>query len=476
MLRAAYRGKDICILTHMRCRAFFGRYKTSKYFGTDGFRGEAGVTITAVQAFKCGRVLGWYFGANMGKKCRAVIGKDTRLSSYTLEYALAAGVTCSGGDAYILHVTTTPSVSYIARCDGFDCGVMISASHNGYRDNGIKLFNSQGEKLSGGVISLIERYLDGDLQPFGGDIPLAAGKDVGRTVDYISGRNRYTGHLISLSTCSYKGYKIGLDCANGSAFNIARSVFDALGAKTYIIGGEPDGTNINGGVGSTHIGALRKLVIENSLDLGFAFDGDADRCIAVDSRGEVVTGDEILYICAVFLKNRGELIDNKTVCTVMSNGGLISSLKNMGIDAEICGVGDGNVCAAMRETGAVLGGERSGHIVFSKYETTGDGLLTAIMLMEAVIAQNCNLYQLLKGYRPLGQINCSIPCTDKLRAMRGVAELAGGLEKEYGVRIVVRPSGTEPMIRLMAEGENPADCERAVKILSDRVTDNCKEY
>lgn len=457
-------------------RVRFWRQFTSKYFGTDGFRGEAGVTITAEQAFRCGRVLGWYFGPNMGKKCRAVIGKDTRLSSYMLEYALAAGITASGGDAFILHVTTTPSVSYIARCDGFDCGVMISASHNGFRDNGIKLFNSQGEKLSGGVIMLIERYLDGDLQPFGGDIPLASGKNVGRTVDYISGRNRYTGHLISLSTCSYKGYKIGIDGANGSAFNIAHSVFDALGAKTCVIGGEPDGTNINGGVGSTHIEALQKLVLENSLDMGFAFDGDADRCIAVDSRGEVVTGDEILYICAVFLKNRGELSGNRIVCTTLSNGGLIKSLAALGIDCEVCGVGDSNVCRAMRHTGAVLGGERSGHIIFSKYESTGDGLVTAIMLMEAIIAQNCNLYELLKGYKPLAQINCSVPCSDKIMAMRGVEELSKELSEELQVRIVARPSGTERLIRLMAEGENAEACALACKTLNEKIIANCSKY
>lgn len=434
------------------------------------------MTITAEQAFKCGRVLGWYFGVNMGKRCRAVIGKDTRLSSYMLEYALAAGFTASGGDAYILHVTTTPSVSYITRCDGFDCGVMISASHNNYRDNGIKLFNSQGEKLVGGVITLIEKYLDGDNRPFGGDIPFASGKSVGRTVDYLSGRNRYTGHLISLSTCSYKGLRVGLDGANGSAFLLARSVFDALGAKTYVIGGEPDGTNINGGVGSTHIEALQKLVLENSLDLGFAFDGDADRCIAVDSRGEVVTGDEILYICADYLKERGELNKNRIVCTTMSNGGLISSLKNLGIECEICGVGDGNVCRAMQQTSAVLGGERSGHIVFSKYESTGDGLVTAIMLMEALIARNCSMHELLKGYKPLAQINCNIPCSDKTAAMCGVEKLAEKLSEQLNLRIVVRPSGTEMVIRVMAEGENNEACALACKALNEKIISNCSNY
>lgn len=412
----------------------------------------------------------------MGKRCRAVIGKDTRLSSYMLEYALAAGFTASGGDAYILHVTTTPSVSYVTRCDGFDCGVMISASHNGFRDNGIKLFNSQGEKLSGGVISLTERYLDGDLSPFGGEIPFASGKNVGRTVDYISGRNRYVGHLISLSTCSYKGLKVGLDAANGSAWQIARSVFMALGAKTYVIGDDPDGTNINGGVGSTNIAALQKLVCENSLDLGFAFDGDGDRCIAVDSRGEVLTGDEILYICSDFLKSRGELSANKIVCTILSNGGLIKSLESKGIACEICDVGDSNVWREMQCSGAALGGERSGHIVFSKYETTGDGLVTALMIMEAVSAQKCNLYELLKGYKPFEQVNGNVPVENKSAAMCGLKELAGQLEKELNLRIIVRPSGTERLIRIMAEGEEYSACASAVETLAEKIARNCAKF
>ncbi len=393
-----------------------------------------------------------------------------------LEYALAAGFTASGGDAYILHVTTTPSVSYVTRCDGFDCGVMISASHNGYRDNGIKLFNSQGEKLSGGVISLTERYLDGDLTPFGGEIPFASGNNVGRTVDYISGRNRYVGHLISLSTCSYKGLNVGLDAANGSAWQIARSVFMALGAKTFVIGDNPDGTNINGGVGSTNIGALQKLVEENSLDLGFAFDGDGDRCIAVGSRGEVLTGDEILYICADFLKSKGELFKNTVVCTALSNGGLINSLKNKGVSTEICDVGDSNVWRAMQVSGAALGGERSGHIVFSKYETTGDGLVTALMIMEAISAQKCNLYELLKGYKPLEQINFNVPAENKTAAMSGVAELAAELSEKLNVRIVARPSGTERLIRLMAEGEVYGDCAAAVAALEKKVKANCAKF
>ncbi|MDE7329541.1 MAG: phosphoglucosamine mutase, partial [Clostridia bacterium] len=372
----------------------------NKYFGTDGFRGEAGADITANLAFKVGRVLGWYYSKKNGGKCRAVIGKDTRLSSYMLEYSLASGLTSSGCDAYILHVTTTPSVSYITRCDGFDCGIMVSASHNPYYDNGIKLLNGNGEKMEDEVISVVESYLDGDLTPFGGEeIPYARGKDIGRTVDYISGRNRYIGHLISLSSCSFKGLRVGLDGANGSAWQIARSVFDALGAKTYVIGATPDGLNVNEGVGSTHIEALRGLVTENSLDVGFAFDGDADRCIAVDAKGNTVTGDEILYLSAKYLKERGELAGNKIVCTTMSNGGLKKSLEKSGVGCIICGVGDKAVCDTMNACGAVLGGERSGHIVFSKYETTGDGLVTAIMIMEALVENKCGIERLLRGYR-----------------------------------------------------------------------------
>lgn len=449
----------------------FGGIMANKYFGTDGFRGEAGVTVTAGHAYKVGRILGWYFRTKNGGKPRAVIGKDTRLSSYMLEYSLACGLTSSGCDAYILHVTTTPSVSYVTRCDGFDCGIMVSASHNPYFDNGIKLLNDRGEKMDDEVISLVESYLDGDFSAFGGeDIPFARGRDIGRTVDYISGRNRYIGHLISLSTCSYKGLRIGLDGANGSAFSIARSVFDALGAKTYVIGDKPDGTNVNDGCGSTHMRALCNLVKENSLDAGFAFDGDADRCIAVDENGEVVTGDEEMFIAANYLKSRGELTGDKLVCTTMSNGGLIKSLALRGISAEICGVGDKIVCETMAKTGAALGGERSGHVVFSKYETTGDGLVTAIMIMEELVEKKCRMSELLKGYRALPQISLSVPVTDKSAAMEGVDALAKRLERELGLRIVVRPSGTENVIRVMAEGESEENCALACKILSSKIS------
>lgn len=428
--------------------------KIGRYFGTDGFRGEAGVSLTAEHAYAVGRILGYVFGKKRGKKCRAVIGKDTRRSSYMLEYALCAGLCASGADAYILHVTTTPSVSYITRCDEFDCGIMISASHNPYYDNGIKIMNGNGEKLEEAVVTEIENYLDGKIS----SIPLSTGQEIGRTVDYVSGRNRYIGHLISLSTCSYKGLRVGLDAANGSAFMIARSVFDALGAKTFVIGAEPDGYNVNDGVGSTHIEKLAALVKENSLDIGFAFDGDADRCIAVDERGEVMTGDEELYILSDWLKSRGELSGNKIVCTVLSNGGLIKSLENIGVGCEICAVGDRNVCETMMASGAVLGGERSGHVVFSKYETTGDGLVTAVMIMEALVEKKVKASGLLKGYKAFPQISVNVPVKDKFMRVEGLDDILQKLNGSLCTRIVVRPSGTENLIRIMAEGESYENC------------------
>lgn len=443
-----------------------------KFFGTDGFRGEAGVTITAEQAFKVGKILGWYFGARQNRKCRAVIGKDTRRSSYMLEYALAAGLTSVGADAHIMHVTTTPSVSYVTRCDGFDFGIMVSASHNPYYDNGIKLLNDRGEKMEDEVVALVESYLDGDFTAFGGkDIPFARGSDIGRTVDYVAGRNRYVGHLISLATCSYKGLRIGLDGANGSAFQIARSVFEALGAKTYMIGDAPDGTNVNDGVGATHIGALCDLVVKNSLDFGFAFDGDADRCIAVDGSGNVISGDEEMYILANYLLSRGELAHNKVVCTVLSNGGFIESLAARGIKCEVCDVGDKTVCDTMAKTGAVLGGERSGHVVFSKYETTGDGLVTAVLLMEAIV-ENRGFEGLLKGYKTFPQISLNVPVVDKARAMSGVEAVAEKLRHDLNVRLIVRPSGTERVIRVTAEGESEELCALACKIVESRINEN----
>ncbi|MDE6850425.1 MAG: phosphoglucosamine mutase [Clostridia bacterium] len=445
---------------------------TGKYFGTDGFRGCAGETITSEQAFKVGRFLGWYYTAK-GGRCRVVIGKDTRLSSYTLEYAIASGITASGGDAYILHVTTTPSVSFVTRCEGFDCGVMISASHNSFLDNGIKLVNSRGEKMERGVLNLIEDYIDGRLfiggEPF--TIPFAKGDKIGRTVDYVAGRNRYTGHLISISTCSYKGLKVGLDCANGSGYKIARSVFDALGATVYEIGGEPNGLNVNEGCGATRPNALARLVKDNALDIGFAFDGDADRCICVDERGKIVDGDGVLYLAAKFLKDKGELLGDRIVATVMSNGGLKESLAAEGIAVEECAVGDSFVYRKMNESGAVLGGEQSGHIIFGKLESTGDGLVTAIMVMEAMSERDSPLSELVRGLKKRPQLTVNVRVRDKSAALdspKAVAAInsAQKLLKGRG-RLIVRKSGTEELIRITVEAKSQDECERICNEIED---------
>ncbi|MBO7451262.1 MAG: phosphoglucosamine mutase, partial [Clostridiales bacterium] len=353
-----------------------------KYFGTDGFRGEANKNLDYEHAIKIGRFLGWYYGAKQGKKAKVVIGKDTRRSSYMFEYALCTGLMASGADAYIMHVTTTPSVSYIARVDDFDCGIMISASHNPYYDNGIKLLNSNGEKMDEETILMVEDYIDGKIE-----VPLAERDAIGRTVDYVAGRNRYIGYLISMSKYSFKDKKVGLDCANGASWSIARGVFDALGAKTYVINDEPDGYNINTDCGSTHIEHLQKFVVEKGLDIGFAYDGDADRCLAVDEKGNIVTGDHILYIYGKYMKERGKLINNKVVTTVMSNFGLYKALDKIGIEYEKTKVGDKYVYENMVETGNRIGGEQSGHIIFSKYATTGDGILTSLKLMEVMLAK-----------------------------------------------------------------------------------------
>lgn len=416
-----------------------------------------------------GRFLGWYFKGARGR-CRVVIGKDTRLSSYTLEYALAAGITASGGDAYIMHVTTTPSVSFVARCEGFDCGAIISASHNPYRDNGIKLVGSNGEKLEKGILCLIERYLDGDLSVCGGKpLPYATDDKVGKTYDYVAGRNRYTGHLISLSANSYKGLKIGLDCANGAGYKIARNVFEALGATLYVMGDKPDGMNVNDGCGATNTGALCAAVKSEGLDVGFAFDGDADRCICVDERGNVIDGDGILYAAARHLKDRGELLGNKVVATVMSNLGLAESLGERGISVDYCPVGDSFVQQKMCESGAVLGGEQSGHIIFGKLESTGDGIVTAIMLAEIMVERGICASELVRGFKKYPQVLVNVRVRDKAAALslRGVAqatEEAGQLLGERG-RLIVRPSGTESVVRIMAECDDGERCRAAADIV-----------
>ncbi len=443
-----------------------------KYFGTDGFRGEANIGLTADHAFRVGRFLGWYYGelkrrAGSSEHARIVIGKDTRRSSYMFEYALAAGLTSSGADAYLLHVTTTPSVAYIAKIDEFDCGIMISASHNPYYDNGIKLINSNGEKMSEEVISLVEDYLDGDLTAFGGSEPTyAVREDIGRTVDYVSGRNRYIGYLISLGIYSFKGIKVGLDCANGSSWNIAKSVFDALGAKTYVVGAEPDGININKDCGSTHLENLQKFVVENGLDVGFAYDGDADRCLCVDEKGGAVTGDHILYIYGKYMKNRGKLLTNTVVTTVMSNFGLYKALDEQGIGYAKTAVGDKYVYEYMQKNGCRLGGEQSGHIIFSKYASTGDGILTSLKMMEVMIASKKKMSELCEELTIYPQVLENVKVKDKAAVLSDpdVAEAIKKAEEEIGIsgRILVRESGTEALIRVMAEAETEEICRRYV--------------
>ena len=440
-----------------------------KYFGTDGFRGEANKNLTAEHAYKIGRFLGWYYGRNKeeGEKCKIVIGKDTRLSSYMFEYALVSGLTASGAEAYLLHVTTTPSVSYVARTEDFDCGIMISASHNPYYDNGIKLINSNGEKMDEETILKIEAYIDG----LSGEIPFATRENIGRTVDYAMGRNRYIGYLISLATRSYKNKKVGLDCANGSAWMIAKSVFDALGAKTYVINNEPDGTNINTNCGSTHIEGLQKLVKEKGLDVGFAFDGDADRCLCVDENGNVVNGDMIIYIYGCYLKERGKLAGNKVVSTVMSNFGLYKALDEAGIEYEKTAVGDKYVYENMSANGYRVGGEQSGHIIFRKYATTGDGILTAIKMMEVMLEKKKTLAELAAPVPVYPQVLKNIRVTDKAAAQNDpdvqAAVKAVGEKLGADGRILVRESGTEPVVRVMVEAGEEALCEKYVDEVID---------
>lgn len=431
-----------------------------KYFGTDGFRGEANVNLTVEHAFKVGRFLGWYYSKI--NKAKVVIGKDTRRSSYMFEYALVAGLTASGADAYLLHVTTTPSVSYVVRTDGFDLGIMISASHNPFYDNGIKIINSQGMKLEADVETEIERYIDGEI----GEIPFATGENIGRTVDYAIGRNRYIGYLISTATRSFKDKKIGLDCSNGSSSTIAKNVFDALGAKTFVLANEPDGTNINMNCGSTHIENLQKFVKENRLDAGFAYDGDADRCIAVDENGEVVDGDTIMYICGVYMKNQGQLSNDTVVTTVMSNIGLYKAFDKENIKYEKTAVGDKYVCENMMSNGHCLGGEQSGHIIFSKHATTGDGVLTSLKLMEAMLESKSTLGNLRRELVIYPQLLVNVKVTDKDKVMTSaqVKAVEEKVAKELGDngRLLLRPSGTEPLVRVMVEAETDEICKKYV--------------
>ena len=448
-----------------------GTLKMGKYFGTDGFRGEANVTLTVEDAYKVGRFLGWYYGQKTkADRCRVVIGKDTRRSSYMFEYSLVSGLTASGADVYLLHVTTTPSVSYVVRTEEFDCGIMISASHNPYYDNGIKVINGRGEKLEEETIEKIESYLDGEM----GEIPFAKRDAIGRTVDYAAGRNRYIGYLISLATRSFKNMRVGLDCANGSASAIAKNVFDALGAETHVINNTPDGLNINTNCGSTHIEGLQKYVVENHLDVGFAYDGDADRCLAVDSEGKLVDGDKILYVCGKYMKEQGTLVNNTVVTTVMSNFGLYKAFERDGISYEKTAVGDKHVYENMSQNGHCLGGEQSGHIIFSKHATTGDGILTSLMIMEVLTEKKQTLGTLAGEVKIYPQLLKNVRVADKKTArenpevQKAVDQVAEALGDEG--RILVRESGTEPLIRVMVEAAEDALCEKYV----DQVVDVMK--
>ena len=452
-----------------------------KYFGTDGFRGEANVELTADHAYKVGRFLGWYFAEKKKRngidaKSRIVIGKDTRRSSYMFEYALIAGLVASGADAYMLHVTTTPSVAYITRVDNFDCGIMISASHNPFYDNGIKLINSSGEKIEDSIIELIEAYLDGNLSVFGEDftdIPFARRERIGCTVDYVAGRNRYIGYLISLGLYSFRGFKVALDCANGASWNIARSVFDSLGAETHVINAEPNGLNINLNAGSTHIENLREYVVKNGMDVGFAYDGDADRCFCVDEKGNVLTGDHILYIYGTYLKRHGELINNTVVTTIMSNIGLYKAFEENDIGYAKTTVGDKYVHDFMSQNGCCFGGEESGHIIISKFATTGDGILTSLKLMEVMIAEKKKMSELTEGLTIYPQKLLNIRVKDKCEARNDpdiqakTDEIAVKLGSSG--RILVRESGTEPVLRIMAEAKTEELCSEYVSEIADLI-------
>ena len=441
-----------------------------KYFGTDGFRGEANVDLTVEHAYKVGRYLGYYYGKQHDDgKAHVVIGKDTRLSSYMFEYSLVAGLTASGADVYLMHVTPTPSVSYIVRTGDFDCGIMISASHNPYYDNGIKVINGQGYKLEAAIENEIEQYIDGEL----GEIPFAKKDSIGKTTDYTMGRNRYIGYLLTIHTRPFKGMRIGLDCANGASYLVAKSVYDALGAKTYVINNEPNGTNINTDCGSTHIEKLQAFVKEKGLDVGFAFDGDADRCLAVDDKGEIVDGDKILYVCGRYLKDKGELNNNTIVTTIMSNLGLYKALDKKGINYEKTAVGDKYVFENMMEHGHSIGGEQSGHIIFSKYATTGDGVLTSLMIMETILGRKVKLSELFHSLTIYPQLLVNVKVSSKEAVMNDadVVKLNDEIAAELGDdgRLLLRQSGTEPVIRVMVEAATDELCEKYVYKMVDLI-------
>lgn len=437
-----------------------------KYFGTDGFRGRANEGLNVDHAYKIGRFIGWYYGAKQSRKARIIIGKDTRRSSYMFESALVSGLVASGADAYMLHVIPTPGVSYEVVDGGFDCGVMITASHNPFTDNGIKLVNKEGYKMDEDVLEQVEAYIDGEF-----DVPLATGDAIGRTVDYMQGRNRYISSLIASCGFSLQGLKIGLDCANGAASSVARPVFDALGAETHVINNAPNGLNINVDCGSTHIDQLQRFVVQNGLDVGFAYDGDADRCLAVDERGHVVDGDLILYVCGTYLNKYGRLAKQTVVTTVMSNFGLFKAFDDAGLSYEKTNVGDKYVYACMNENDYSLGGEQSGHIIFGDLAKTGDGILTSLRIMEVLRAEREKLSELTRPVTLYPQQLVNVRVTDKEAAMQSpkVNDAVAAAEKflEGNGRVLVRASGTEPLVRVLAEAPTDELCQQANQIVLD---------
>lgn len=437
-----------------------------KYFGTDGFRGRANEGLNVDHAYKIGRFIGWYYGAKQARKARIIIGKDTRRSSYMFESALVSGLVASGADAYMLHVIPTPGVSYEVVDGAFDCGVMITASHNPFTDNGIKLVNKDGYKMDEDVLEQVESYIDGEF-----DVPLATGDSIGRTVDYMQGRNRYISSLIASCGFSLQGLKIGLDCANGAASSVARPVFDALGAETHVINNAPNGLNINVDCGSTHIDQLQRFVVQNGLDVGFAYDGDADRCLAVDERGHVVDGDLILYVCGTYLNKYGRLAKQTVVTTVMSNFGLFKAFDDAGLSYEKTSVGDKYVYACMNENEYSLGGEQSGHIIFGDLAKTGDGILTSLRIMEVLRAEREKLSELTRPVTLYPQQLVNVRVTDKEAAMQSpkVNDAVAAAEKflEGNGRVLVRASGTEPLVRVLAEAPTDELCQQANQIVLD---------
>ncbi len=435
-----------------------------KYFGTDGFRGRANEGLNVDHAYKIGRFVGWYYGARRDAKARVLIGKDTRRSSYMFESALVAGLVASGADAYMLHVIPTPGVSYEVIDGGFDCGVMITASHNPFTDNGIKLVNREGYKMDEDVLEQVEDYIDGKLE-----VPLATGDAIGCTVDYMQGRNRYIAYLIASCGFSMQGVKVGLDCANGAASSVARPVFDAMGAETHVINNAPNGFNINVDCGSTHIQRLQDFVVRNGLDVGFAYDGDADRCLAVDERGRMVDGDLILYVCGTYMAKHGRLAKSTVVPTVMSNFGFFKALDAAGISYEKTAVGDKNVWACMMENGYTLGGEQSGHIIFGDLEKTGDGIMTSLRIMEVLRAEREKLSELTRPVTlyPQQLVNVQVADKDAVMAAPEVKEAVAEAEKflEGNGRVLVRASGTEPLVRVLTEAPEERLCQEANSVV-----------